>query len=157
MSDKHNEELLIRENTGLIIHIAKIFRPRNPLELDEFVQLGRIGLLKAIRRYNSDKGSLSNYAWHCISGEIKRHLSKERKYEANKRIGESEGALEPNTSLWEYLPESLTETEKEVIQRRLENNTFGQIGELLGGYKKGWANKVYHGAIKKIRAANGQV
>lgn len=67
-------ETLICENAGLVRSIAQRFRDRG-CELEDLIQIGTIGMIKAIRSFSLEKGTaFSTYAVPLIMGEIKRHL-----------------------------------------------------------------------------------
>lgn len=67
-------ERLIEANMGLVRSIALRFRGRGT-EYEDLVQIGTIGMLKAIRTYDGDRGTaFSTYAVPLIVGEIRRHL-----------------------------------------------------------------------------------
>ncbi|MCL2202408.1 MAG: RNA polymerase sporulation sigma factor SigF [Defluviitaleaceae bacterium] len=72
--DEAAVEQLIRENSGLVWSVVKKFSKRG-YELDDLYQIGAIGLLKCIRKF--DLGfdvKFSTYAIPMIIGEIKRFL-----------------------------------------------------------------------------------
>ncbi len=72
--DKQSEEILVHENMPLVHSCARKLW-RDGLEYDDLVQLGSIGLIKAIRRFNLELGHMfSTYAVPLIMGEIRRHL-----------------------------------------------------------------------------------
>ncbi len=72
--DPQAEELLIRENMGLVRHVAGRFLDRGT-EFEDLVQIGTIGMLKAIRSFSLERGTaFSTYAVPLIVGEIRRHL-----------------------------------------------------------------------------------
>ncbi len=72
--DKDAQELLIKNNIGLIKSITKRFIGRGYDEEDLF-QIGSIGLLKAISRFDERfEVKFSTYAVPMIIGEIKRFL-----------------------------------------------------------------------------------
>ena len=72
--DTEAEELLIRENLGLVRRIAQRFLDRGT-EYEDLVQIGSIGMLKAIRSFSLERGTaFSTYAVPLIIGEIRRHL-----------------------------------------------------------------------------------
>ena len=72
--DSSVEDELIRENMGLVRHIAKRFLDRGT-ELEDLIQIGTIGMIKAIRSFSMDRGTVfSTYAVPLIIGEIRRHL-----------------------------------------------------------------------------------
>ncbi len=72
--DVEAEEALIRENMGLVKSVAARFLGRGA-EFDDLCQLGAIGMLKAIRHFDTSMGTaFSTYAVPLIIGEIKRFL-----------------------------------------------------------------------------------
>ncbi len=72
--DEGAEETLIKENMGLVRHVAGRFLDRGT-EYEDLVQIGTIGMLKAIRSFSLDRGTaFSTYAVPLIVGEIRRHL-----------------------------------------------------------------------------------
>lgn len=71
--DDEAKEKLIAENIPLIKSIVKRFGGR--LEYDDLMQLGAMGLVKAVSNFDASFGvRFSTYAVPMISGEIKRFL-----------------------------------------------------------------------------------
>ena len=67
-------EKAVTENMGLVRSIVKRFVGRG-CDAEDLVQIGSIGLIKAIRNFNPDYDvCFSTYAVPMISGEIKRFL-----------------------------------------------------------------------------------
>lgn len=67
-------EHLVRLNLALVEHLARRFGNRGE-PLDDLAQVGTIGLLKAIDRFELARGvEFSTYATPTIVGEIKRHF-----------------------------------------------------------------------------------
>ena len=65
---------MIEENLRLVEKIALRFRDRG-YDREEIVQVGVIGLIKAVDKFNSDYNTqFSTYAYPVIEGEIKRFL-----------------------------------------------------------------------------------
>lgn len=72
--DKAAKEKIVSDNTGLVWSIARRFMGRG-YDLEEIYQIGCIGLLKAIDRFEFEyEVQFSTYAVPLISGEIKRFL-----------------------------------------------------------------------------------
>ncbi len=72
--DTESQNQLILENTGLVKSIAKRFFGRGT-EPEDIIQLGMMGLYKAIKNFDSSYGvKFSTYAVPMIAGEIKRFL-----------------------------------------------------------------------------------
>ena len=58
----------------LVHHLARRYRDRGE-PLDDLVQVGTIGLIKAVDRFDTERGvEFSTYATPTIIGEIKRHF-----------------------------------------------------------------------------------
>lgn len=83
-AQSENEELaeiaterLLKLNQGLIRNIAMRFRERGT-DFEDLMQIGTIGMIKAIRSFDLDRGTcFSTYAVPLIFGEIRRHLRDE--------------------------------------------------------------------------------
>lgn len=72
--DEKATEELMTNNLGLVRSIALKFRDRG-VEYEDLVQIGSIGMLKAIRSFDLDKGTVfSTYAVPLIIGEIRRFI-----------------------------------------------------------------------------------
>ena len=72
--DQAAEEALLRENMPLVAAIARRYQNCG-LAQEDMIQLGSIGLLQALRRFDPDRGlCFSTYAVPLIAGEIRRFL-----------------------------------------------------------------------------------
>lgn len=72
--DKEARESLVMNNVGLVWSIVRHFSGRGH-DLEDLFQIGSIGLLKAIDKFNLDFDvKFSTYAVPMITGEIKRFL-----------------------------------------------------------------------------------
>lgn len=72
--DQGASETLILENVALVKSIAFKFRDRGT-EFEDLMQIGTIGMLKAIKSFQIERGTaFSTYAVPLIVGEIRRHL-----------------------------------------------------------------------------------
>lgn len=69
------KELLFKNNVGLIHHVLKRFMARPGCDMEDLFQIGAIGLLKAIEKFDTEFGvCFSTYAVPLILGEIRRFL-----------------------------------------------------------------------------------
>jgi RNA polymerase sporulation-specific sigma factor len=72
--DKNAQDILVRNNIGLVSTIVKKFINRG-YEYEDLFQIGCIGLIKAIKNFNTDFNvRFSTYAVPMIMGEIKRFI-----------------------------------------------------------------------------------
>ena len=71
-------ELLVSRHRNLVRSCVQRYK-RSPEPAEDLMQVGYVGLLKAINNFDPDLGgSLAAYAQPCISGEIKRHFRDKR-------------------------------------------------------------------------------
>ena len=163
------EQQLILDNMGLVVSLARSFNPKNNQELEEYIQSGRIGLWKAIKKHDSSKGALSTIAWNYIRWEIIRSLpdSKKMKQKSLKQvcftdISDSNFALaeysgySTREEIQEMLPERLTAQERTLIMLKVDGYTMNEIGCYFGKSRV-WAHTVYRKACDKIKEANSSV
>src|SRR5206468_6348648 len=72
--DLHAREKLIEQYMSLVRSLARRYSYRGE-QLEDLVQIGAIGLIKAIDRFDLERGvELTTYATPNIIGEIKRHF-----------------------------------------------------------------------------------
>ena len=80
-----NKDVMFNENSGLIWKAIKDMHlyTTKDMELDDYYQIGSMGLLRAIDTYDTDKGTqFSTYAVKCIKNEIGQYFQSQ---ERNKR------------------------------------------------------------------------
>ena len=67
------QEKLVVRYSRLVVSLVRKFRGR--AEWEDLVQVGYLGLLKAVTAYNVSSGNrFSTYASHCILGELRHYL-----------------------------------------------------------------------------------
>lgn len=90
--DSAVEELTLA-NIGLVRSLASRFVGRGT-ELEDLIQLGNIGLLKAIRTFDADRGTaFSTYAVPLIIGEIRRFLRDDGAIKVGRAVKRDAAAL----------------------------------------------------------------
>ncbi|MBM3268243.1 MAG: sigma-70 family RNA polymerase sigma factor [Candidatus Sericytochromatia bacterium] len=68
-------DALVRRHLKLVKQIAAAHASRTERNVDDLVQVGSIGLLNAIERFDTEQGaSFEAYAGACIAGEIRHYL-----------------------------------------------------------------------------------
>jgi len=71
-------EIIVDRYQKLVRSCVRQYRG-SPEPTEDLMQVGYVGLLKAINNYDPEVGdSLSAYAQPCVSGEIKRHFRDKR-------------------------------------------------------------------------------
>lgn len=108
---------LIQENVGLVWNIVKRFTNRG-YETEDLFQIGCIGLVKAIRRFNDEyETQLSTYAVPMIIGEIKRFIR-------------DDGPIKVSRSLKE-LAYKIEMLQSDNIKNGKEQYTIQELSEIL--------------------------
>jgi RNA polymerase sigma-B factor len=93
-------EILVERHAGLIQSCVRPYR-WSPEPIEDLMQVGYVGLLKAINNFNPEIGdSLTAYAAPCISGEIKRHF-RDKRWQVHVRRPIQELVLEMRTATGE--------------------------------------------------------
>lgn len=79
----------IVDNIKLVYHMVQQLPHINPNNYDDLVQIGRIGLIKAVSTFDETKGTkFATYASRCINNEIYMYFRKERTYNSDISLNE---------------------------------------------------------------------
>ncbi|MFV0137784.1 RNA polymerase sigma factor SigF [Streptomyces sp. HMX87] len=142
---------LIEMNMSLVRYAASRFRSRGPEEREDIVQVGMIGLIKAIDRFELTREvEFTSFAVPYIVGEIKRffrdtswavHVPRrlqEARVELAKATDELRSRLGRTPTVKE-LAELMSLTEEEVIEARVAANGYNSasLDAALGGGEDG--------------------
>lgn len=91
--DKEARDCLVMENAGLVWSIVKRFAGRGA-ETEDLFQIGNIGLMKAIDRFDLELGvQFSTYAVPMILGEIRRFLRDDGMIKVSRPLKELAGKV----------------------------------------------------------------
>jgi RNA polymerase sigma-B factor len=110
-------EILVQRYERLVRSCVRQYRG-SPEPVEDLMQVGYVGLLKAINNFDPSFGSsLSAYAAPCISGEVKRHF-RDKRWQVHVRRSAQELLLELRKAT-EALTHSLGRgpTDEELIER----------------------------------------
>lgn len=158
-------EELIRQHKSTVEAIAGKYS-NSPLEMDDIIQEGMIGLLAAIKTYDKSKGAAFNtYANTCINNSIQTALRKfNRKKDipfqnvveySDEDIPEENGTIsaedyfiasESVSLLAKVLKENLSEYENEVLRLHIVGCNYNEIAKRLSKTPKSVDN-----ALQRIR------
>jgi len=133
---KELEEQLVHTHYGLVVSQAVRFSNNRSLT-EDYIQIGLIGLLKAIRNYDPEKSKFSTFATVCIRNEIFRYTRKNKPKNipldarTSTIINRTDDWYTPTEGIWEYLPDGLTEKEKLVLRMKFENYTHKEIADTI--------------------------
>ncbi|MFF5106673.1 SigB/SigF/SigG family RNA polymerase sigma factor [Streptomyces sp. NPDC000134] len=150
---QYTRNTLIEMNMSLVRFAAGRFRSRGPEEMEDIVQVGMIGLIKAIDRFEiSREVEFTSFAVPYIVGEIKRffrdtswavHVPRrlqEARVQLARATEELRSRLGRNPTTKE-LAELMSLPEKEVAEARLASNGYNSasLDAAIGGSEDGEA------------------
>ncbi|MAF25656.1 hypothetical protein CL634_08820, partial [bacterium] len=152
------EERLVRENYGLVVSQALLFFKEASFTLEDYIQVGLIGLLKSIRKYDKNKSKFSTFASVCIRNEITNFVKKSKKKNKiifdttmlNKALGKKQYLSKD--SIIDYLP-NLNQEELFIITKKIENYTNAEISDMIFCTKESLSNKIVE-IINKLQKCN---
>ncbi len=144
---------LIDEHYGLLVSQAISFNPRNKDDLEDYIQIGCIGMIKGIQTFDANIGKFSTYICTCIRNEIIDYLRSE-KLNKNFVLGSSFYAeYLDHDKIWEMLPDNIDDKEKKVIELKLNGNTRKEIAKKIGKTEN-QVRYIIQKFLAKIREAN---
>ena len=129
--DDEATEIIIKENSGLIWSVVKKFANRG-YEPDDLYQIGAIGLLKCIRKFDMTYDvKFSTYAVPMIIGEIKRFLRDDGMIKVSRPMKEL-------ASKARYMQESLTNRlGRQPTLSELANEVGASVEDLIVAMESG--------------------
>ena len=110
-----NREEIIIENMPLVPFIVnKYFKNNTLMAYEDKIGYGNIGLIKAVDRYNEDKGKFSTYASWIIRGEISNAI-RDKTGKIGSKYDKSNGTAEIPVPFSFYEDIINKETDKDVM------------------------------------------
>lgn len=73
------EQVLVERNLRLVVHIVKKYQNGED-DIEDYISIGSIGLIKAIKTFDDNKGKLVTYACRCIENELLMFLRGKKKF-----------------------------------------------------------------------------
>lgn len=145
---QEQESDLVSQHMGLVTSLASILLT-DADELEDYIQIGYIGLLKAIRKYEG-YNAFSTMAWRYIFWEIQK--SQKKKVVKTYTNFNCDSVIDESTPFQHYLP-ALKQEESHILNLRLSGYTYPEIGQNIGRSRYVARNKLV-AVINKIKKAN---
>ena len=146
---------LIEENMPLVASIVNRFNPKNHTERQDLIDAGRIGLWKALQKYDPSKGNLiSTYAWRPIQWAIIREIKKRQSHISIRDVA-TPPSLPPADMVWEFFTNDMTDQEKRLIELRCQGYKFREICDIVGESPSSVKNRFYKTLLKIKEGNNG--
>ena len=173
-------QMLIERNLRLVAHIVKKYQNHEE-DMEDFISIGCIGLIKAVNTFDEGKGRLATYACRCIENELLMFLRGKKKSSREVSLFEPIGQdkegneihlvdvieqnqpdivdcmeLEANVGrLFTFLHTMLTEREREIVMMRYGLGGRKELTQNEIGEKLGMSrssvSRIEKKALQKLR------
>lgn len=177
---KEAKEKLIMHNLRLVAHITKKYQS-TPEDMEDFISVGIIGLMKAIDSFDAGRGRLATYACRCIDNELLMMLRAKKKTAREVSLYEPVGTDKEGNEIQIYdlctekddvelslekretyeelrkaMKEVLDQREREIIVMRYgmfgaEEKTQQEVGKKYG-ISRSYVSRIEKRALQKLRA-----
>lgn len=161
--DKEARDRLVTENMGLVWSIVRRFSGRG-YELEDLFQIGSIGLLKAIDKFDTSyEVKFSTYAVPMIQGEIKRFLRDDGMVKVSRTLKENGWKIKKAAEQLAFklgrdatLEEIATTTELSVEDIIMAMEANEEVESIYRTVYQGDGNEIY--LLDKIESkGNGEI
>lgn len=164
-----SESINIEQHIPLVKHIICRFFMSHPMDFDDKLQYGCVGLIKAARTYKPGICTFSTYAGQCIKNEIYYAMRRYKKHSQVLSLDFNESVEDDSIALKDIIPDNTINVEESYIQRtelaeayskasdntklviqlRMRGYTFKEIGQVLGG-THGLASNILYRFAKDV-------
>ncbi len=111
-------------------------------------------MIKGIRTFNANRGTMKTYLGTCIKNEILNYIRSQKT--VNKIVLNNEYKsihIDKIEYIWELLPDNISAQDKEIISLKLGGNTRKEIAKLIGKTEN-QVRYIIQKFLTKIREAN---
>lgn len=123
---------MAEDNINLIYFVLKQLNIYNRNGIDEYFDVGMIGLTKGLQTYTESKGSLSNYLVNCIKNEILMEMR-------NQKTGKRNNGVKPisiNTPTTDNLTiEDTIKSNFDMLEYEIKNERIKELGVAIATLK----------------------
>lgn len=148
-SNQTQLEELFERHYGLLVSQAISFKPPTKADLDDYIQIAAIGMMNAYKNYDEKRAKFSTYAICCIRNAIKNHLRGQKKFKSDVVL-DFQVAAPTQENLADYLPDTLTQSERKFVLLKVAGWTAKEISE-DSGLPIHRVHKILNNAYEKIR------
>ncbi len=106
------KRVLIERNLRLVAHIVKKYQNHEE-DMDDFISIGSIGLIKAVNTFEEGKGRLATYACRCIENELLMYLRGKKKNSREVSLFEPIGQDKEGNEI--HLVDVIEQTQPDIV------------------------------------------
>jgi RNA polymerase sporulation-specific sigma factor len=121
-------EILIEHNMRLVAHIAKKYQNSDE-DMEDLIATGSLGLIKAVRTFDINKGRFATYACRCIDNELLMLLRSRKKISKEVSLYEPIGQDKEGNEI--QLMDIIEQRNADVIEEMELNDNKRKMYELI--------------------------
>lgn len=129
---KKAKDVIVQRNMRLVAHVAKKYQNVDE-EMDDLISTGSLGLLKAVKTFDINKGRFATYACRCIDNELLMLLRSKKKTSREVSLFDPIGQDKEGNEI--QLMDVIEQKNPDIVESmELENNTrimYGLLRDVL--------------------------
>lgn len=129
---KKAKDVIVQRNMRLVAHVAKKYQNVDE-EMDDLISTGSLGLLKAVKTFDINKGRFATYACRCIDNELLMLLRSKKKTLREVSLFDPIGQDKEGNEI--QLMDVIEQKNPDIVESmELENNTrimYGLLRDVL--------------------------
>lgn len=123
---------MAEDNINLIYFVLKQLNLYNKDGIDEYFDVGMLGLVKGLKTYSESKGAISTYLAKCIRNEIVMELRNQKTDKRNNGVK----PISINTPLTDNLTiEDTIQSNFDVLEYAIKNEQIKELGVAINTLK----------------------
>ena len=123
---------MAEDNINLIYFALKQFNLCNPNGIEEYFDVGLLGLTKGLQTYTESKGSLSTYLVNCIKNEILMEMRNQKAVKRNNGVK----PISINTPTTDNLTiEDTIKSDFDMLEYEIKNERIKELGVAINALK----------------------
>ena len=118
----------MERNLRLVVHIVKKYQNTDD-DMEDFISIGCIGLIKAIKTFDEKKGRLATYACRCIENELLMFLRGKKKSAREVSIFEPIGQDKEGNEI--HLVDVIEQNQPDIVESMALNGNIRRLLALM--------------------------
>ena len=122
------QRILGERNLRLVVHIVKKYQNTDD-DMEDFISIGCIGLIKSIKTFDEKKGRLATYACRCIENELLMFLRGKKKSAREVSIFEPIGQDKEGNEI--HLVDVIEQNQPDIVESMALNGNIRRLLALM--------------------------
>lgn len=122
------QRILVERNLRLVVHIVKKYQNTDD-DMEDFISIGCIGLIKSIKTFDEKKGRLATYACRCIENELLMFLRGKKKSAREVSIFEPIGQDKEGNEI--HLVDVIEQNQPDIVESMALNGNIRRLLALM--------------------------